>query len=349
MKLEVKRLTPGQRVFWANEERALVARGFRAFWQGLDGQLAKLATLPAPWTTRVLCRFRPTRQLLRLGLHNLWPLADGSLVGAAKKSLLRCPPGATQFQVVQAIRHGNKPGFNGMCLDPYGRIYVGEYAANPSRSLPMGLYRSDNAGRSYARIYEFAAGEIRHIHLVQWDPFEQCLWMGTGDTDGECQLLRSFDYGEQWDVVGAGSQIWRALALVFTKAGLYWGTDAGSDAGSEKNYVVRFARESKQAQRLVEMPGPCHGFAASRQGPLLASTGVEGGTNERDRSAHLWASRNSTDWAEVARWRKDALPSAVQFGVVHFAHNLENAPEFHFTARGLAGAGEAHYIAQVLD
>ena len=37
---------------------------------------------------------------------------------------------------------------------------------------------------------------VRHIHFVNYDHYEKCLWLGTGDEDFECKLYRSIDNGK---------------------------------------------------------------------------------------------------------------------------------------------------------
>ncbi len=343
MKFTVQRVVRNQRAFWAGPDRILVGRGCRAFWLSNDGNLTPQARVPTGWIERWLASCRVTRQALRLGIHNLWPLPDGSLVGVAKGVLLKCPAGNIQFRVVARLRFGNKPGFNGMCVDPAGCIYYGEYALNPGRTLPIGLYRSDDGGETYHRIHEFSAGKVRHIHYIQWDPYAQCLWMGTGDRDSECALFRSFDGGVRWETVGSGNQLWRAVGVVFTADALFWGTDAGSDTGDHQNFIVRWDRKTNRLDRVLELQGPCHGATCLGDGMLLVATGVEGGINEKDDHAHLWASSDGRHWEEIATWRKDRLPFVLQFGVVHFAHNLERSSVVHLTTRGLVGAGESHH------
>jgi hypothetical protein len=58
--------------------------------------------------------------------------------------------------------------------------------------------------------------------------------LGTGDADPECRLLRSTDRGESWETVGSGSQLWRAVGITFRPDAVFWGTDAGSDAGGHE-------------------------------------------------------------------------------------------------------------------
>lgn len=326
-----------------------MARGHQAFGQSNEGLLTWRARVRAAWPYRLLAAFRPIRQGLRLGIHNLWPLPDGSLVGVARKVVLKCAPGQSWFRIVNRLRWGNKPGFKGLCVDPQGFVYYAEYARNLDRRLPMALHRSEDGGETYRIVHEFPAGRVRHIHFVQWDPFAHCLWMGTGDADHECSLLRSTDHGEHWDLVGGGSQLWRAVGVVFTSEALYWGSDAGSDAGTETNWIVRYDRHTARARKVQELQGPCHGSGRLKDGTLLVSTGVEGGRNERDAYIHLWSSRDGESWEELAKWQKDWLPKCVQFGVLHFPHGLETSQRVHFTTLGLSKAGEAHYIGEVQD
>lgn len=349
MKLEVQRRYPNHRVFWVDPERALATHGYTVFQIGSGGSRERVAAYRASLVDRLLTGFRLTRQGLRLGFHNLWPLADGSMVAIVKKTLLKKPAGSREFRVVGRLRWGNKPGLEGLCVDDQGLVYYGEYVQNMDRKLPIGLFRSDDGGESYRLIHEFPAAKVRHIHFVQWDPYERCLWMGTGDRNEECLLLRSEDRGVNWQLVGGGSQLWRAVGVVFTPESVFWGTDAGSDAGTTPNFIVRLDRSSRRATRVQEVQGPCHGNAALKDGTLLVTAGVEGGINEKDRSIHLWAGRDGQDWQEVAAWRKDRLPHIAQFGVAHFAHGIEQQNALHFTLRAVTSAPELYVRANLLS
>jgi hypothetical protein len=276
-------------------------------------------------------------------------VSDGGWVSIVKRTLLKADAGIRAFRTVASLRQGNKPGFKGMCLDDRGRVYYGEYCLNFDRHAPIGLFRSEDNGESYTMIHEFPPGDVRHIHLIQWDPHAACLWMGTGDADAECRLYQSRDYGVTWTLVGSGSQQWRAVGLCFTPETVYWGTDAGSDAGQTPNFLMRLDRQTRQVARLIEIQGPCHAIASLVDGTLLATTGVERGINEKDDLAHLWASRNGRDWEELMAWRKDLWHPWLQFGVVRFPHGLETSREVHFTTYGVRGGGEAYLVATIED
>ncbi len=349
MRLAIRQRFPNQRVMWADSQRALVVRGYRAWWQESSGRRSPAGVLRLAWPWHLLAHLRVVRHGLRLGFHNLWPTPDGGLVGVAKKRLVRLEPGERHFRVTGRLRFGNKPCFRGFCVTPSGEVYYGEYCLNPGRSHPIGFYRSQDGGRTYEQRYEFPAGQVRHIHFVQWDPWEECIWMGTGDADRECWIFRSRDGGRTWDHIGGGSQLWRSLGVAFTRDSVYWGTDAGLDSGQTRNHIVRWRRSARQAVSVQEVQGPCHGNLGHADGTVIVSTGVERGANEKDRFAHLWASRDGGRWEEIGRWRKDPWPGVVQFGVVHFAPGGQGKPLFWFTCRGLQGGGETANAAALAD
>ena len=173
--------------------------------------------------------------------------------------------------------------------------------------------------------------------------------MGTGDRDSECLLYKSTDSGDNWKQVGGGSQLWRAVGLAFRPEAVYWGTDAGWTAGTHPNYVMRLDRKTGELERVLEVQGPCHGNATLRDSTLLVSTGVERGENEKDGYAHLWASRDGITWEELIRFKKDIWFRILQFGVIRFPVGLENCDALVFTCMGLVGAGEAAFVARIMD
>ena len=88
--------------------------------------------------------------------------------------------------------------------------------------------------------------EVRHIHFVKYDRFDKTIYMGTGDEDFECKLYKSVNNGDTWEVVGEGSQLWRAIGLCITPEYLIWGTDAGSVP--DKNYILRYNKKTNELE-----------------------------------------------------------------------------------------------------
>jgi hypothetical protein len=348
MKLRVIQEWKGCRALWTDKGHVLLARGMRFY--GADSELedTKRDVSLGGIVERTVSCSRLFRQLLRLGIHHLWPLGGGCFLAVIRKRVLRIDEKG-RSEVVLFLPRGNKPAHKGVCITPRGTVFLGEYSMNMKRELPSFLYRSCDGGRTFLPIREFRPNEVRHIHFVQWDEFGQCLWMGTGDRDEECWIFRSDDEGETWIKVGGGSQLWRAVGVAFRPEALYWGTDAGSDAGTHPNHIMRLDRMSLKLQKVFEVQGPCHGCATLKDGTLLVSTGVEGGVNEKDRCAHLWASREGVEWQEVACFRKDPMPLILQYGVIRFPQGLVSDRLVIFTCLGLVGAGETTFVAELID
>ncbi|TAL17288.1 hypothetical protein EPN96_05520 [bacterium] len=348
MKLEIIKKIPDCRLLWTGGGKYLAAKGNRFFFvDGEGNHLSKPGEVGATWE-RGLSRVRLFRHFLRLGVHHLLPLGDGAFLVIIRKRAYRVEADGAITSEFRFPR-GNKPAAKGVCVTPAGDIFLAEYALNGQRTLPAMVHRSRDGGKTFETVHEFEAGLIRHYHFVQWDPYENCLWMGTGDADSECLLFRGDESGENWTNAGGGSQLWRAVGVAFRPEALYWGTDAGSDAGTHPNFVMRFDRKTRELRKVMEVQGPCHGNAALSDGTLVVTTGVEGGQNEKDRSAHLWASRDGVSWEELFSCKKDLWPHIVQFGVIRFPQGMESGEKLAFTCFGLEGRGERSLIARITD
>jgi hypothetical protein len=319
----------------------------RLYRRDAQGAFHNIAT-PGSLSEMLISLHRLPRQLLRLGIHHAWPLKNQGTLAVIKKRAITLDSSGRQVSLY-SIRRGNKPGHKGVCTTPDGTVFLAEYALNNDRSMPISLYRSLDNANSFHEIKEFPAGDIRHLHFVQYDPFSGWLWLGSGDTDKESRIYTSRDSGESWELIGEGSQKWRAICVSFTEDAVYWGTDAGSDAGTHPNWILRWDRKQASAEVVQELQGPCHGSASLCDGFLLVSTGVEGGVNEKDRNAHLWASKDGMHWEEVFSRTKDSLPFILQFGVMRFPPGLEAGNEIAFTCMGLKGEGEVTYFGKLTE
>lgn len=346
--IEIVKKNVGEKVFWVDHETVLSACGYDVCSRYKNGKKKNVGNVPVGSMKSLLSHCRVVKHGARLGLHNLLVLRDGSLLACCKKKLLLKSPATENFRVVHNLRCGNKPGLKGICIDGDDFIYYGEYSANRKRENPVAVFRSTNNGNSFEIISEFASGEVRHIHFIQWDRFGQCLWMGTGDEENECKILCSDNGGKSWDTVGFGSQLWRSVGLMFTEKYIYWGTDSGGPyAGTWKSRVVRMNRETRHIEEIFFLPGPCHSSAILKNDLMVIGTGIENGANEVDGKAHIFVSRDGVSWHDVASWGKDIFPLKISFGLIHFPHGLENSELLHFTTLGLSGHGEVYCVAKI--
>ena len=289
---------------------------------------------------KTLACFRLTRQLLREGIHHLLPLNDGKIFVTTKRKSYIVDKSGCIAGMFSGYK-GNKPAHQGVCVTPDGTIFFGEYTLNTNRENNTRLYRSVDGGKSFQVILDIPKNEVRHIHFVKYDPYEKCLWLGTGDEDRECKLLRSTDNGDTWECIGEGSQDWRAIGVCFNERYLIWGTDAGSVP--DQNHIIRMDRITRKLEIIDNAEGPCHGCGSFRDGRVFISTGVEGGQNEKDRFARLKMIEDQ-DTVELIKRKKDIFPLILQYGVMRFPLGTENTGKVVFTAMGLNKGGEKVYI-----
>lgn len=340
--MKLRKICNGKALF-QEPDKIWVAQGMTFFAIDYDGKRVTKKYSVGSLKDKVLSWHRLTRQLLRVGLHHLLPLKNGNILVTAKRKTYILSPEGKVLHVFTGYQ-GNKPVHQGVCVTPDGTVFFGEYILNPKRDMKVNLYRSIDNGASFQIVKTFAPGDIRHIHFIKWDEYEQCLWMGTGDygeNNHECRLYRSDDGGDSWKLIGQGSQDWRAIGLCFTEDSILWGTDAGSCPDTV--HFIRYNRKTSKIAVVDDFEGPCHGCASYKDGRTFFSTGVEGGENEVDNFARL---KEYKDGKIVNHWKlkKDIWPLILQYGVMRFPLGTDQCNKVVFTTMGLKGHGETVMI-----
>lgn len=83
--------------------------------------------------------------------------------------------------------------------------------------------------------------KVRHIHVIDRDPYTGYIYVGTGDGNSESMILRSTDDGDNFKIIGEGSQLWRSLAFIFTPTDVFWNTDS-----PEPQFLTRLSKKDSQ-------------------------------------------------------------------------------------------------------
>jgi hypothetical protein len=260
----------------------------------------------------------------RLGIYSLLRLNSGTILCIADGKIYRSVDGGTSFNVVFSEFVGRRPLRMGICQDNLGRIYLGEYFFNRHRGS-VHLWRSDDDAINWFRVHTWLPGSIRHIHFVLFDPFDQNIWLGTGDDDFECQICYSLDGGYNFHTVGSGSQLWRAGSLMFTGDAVYWGTDIGIDHNDQPNYIMRYDRITGQTIQIQSIPGPAYYSTSLADGTLVIGTCVEQPNNHNDRCPYLLWTNNFRIWNEVKLWPKKSVPKIIGPATITFP--LSDSPQ----------------------
>lgn len=327
------------RALYVDKDRIWIAQGMSFFAVDHDGKRVTAKYRAGSLLQKLLSVCFISRQMLREGYHHMLVLMDQSiLVTAKKKTYIFNPDGTIRNTFTGYL--GNKPASQGICVTPVGTIFFGEYTVNLHHTNDTHLYRSTDGGYTFQSILTFPK-TIRHIHFIKYDPYEKCIWLGTGDADAESRLMRSDDNGDTWETVGEGSQQWRAIGVCFTESALVWGTDAGSVP--DQNHINAMDRKTHEMHAVCDVEGPCHGSASFRDGRIMISTGVEGGENEKDRYARLKEVKGEKV-TDHFRLKKSLFPFIMQYGVMRFPAGTEHTDRVVFTAMGLKKGLESVYI-----
>jgi hypothetical protein len=300
---------PGLRVLAWNNEALYASRGYSLLRTQVKG---------AGFEWQPVARYRPERwrnlssssrlssRLFRDGFHALAVLPSGHMVAAVPGAIVNLRPGETEFRRAHQVLRGTRPLH--IAVTPVGHIFWGEYFDNPERA-EVRVYASTDHGATWNVAYTFPKGEIRHVHNIVYDEWENCLWVLTGDNGAECRILRvSCDFSSV-EVVLSGSQQARAVALIPTADALFF----SSDTPLEANHVYRLDRAGNLATVAGLSSSSIYGCRAGNA--IFFSTMVEPSEVNVDREVCIYGTQDGIAWQRSLWWQKDALPMGLfQYG-----------------------------------
>lgn len=251
---------------------------------------------------------------------NLHPLGGDDLLATTGSYLFSSHDGGATWTLRHRLPASSGPmGVlpTAVCVHD-GDVYLGEYPLD-NEAVPRVLTSADD-GRTWEEYCTLP--EVRHVHAIQPDPYTGELWLTAGDTDEQSRIGRLRDGG--LDVVGTGSQRWRAVDLAFTEDSILWGVDSGYTA---TNPVLRLDRDqlSESAPEPQELTDAANSvfyaetLEAEGEEWVVVSTAVEvmadstapaAGARGVGQARVLAASATTefTEWHELAAYdRKTAL------------------------------------------
>lgn len=276
---------------------------------------------------------RPTARAMRADKANIYVNRQGRVLGVRAGIVYRLgqEAGLEPLFSIQgdSVLHG------GICEDRNGWVFLGEYFMNPARG-PVRIWRIAPDMDSYEIAHEFGPGEVRHIHGIYRDPYdEEALWATVGDYEGECYLYRSQDGFRTLERFGDGSQRYRAVRLYFTPDAVTWLTDSQM----EQNHACRMRRSNGNLEIGQPLEAPTWYGATTREGLHLAFTTVEPGPAVRRNSAAILGSWDGFQWQEIHSFKKDAWRpmKLFKYGVISCPSGELSARSFPISGEGLRG------------
>jgi hypothetical protein len=258
-----------------------------------------VAAFSPPYWRRWTSCTNLTSRLVRDGFHALAVLPSRGVLAAVPGAIITLRSNQTTFQITHKITRGTRPLH--ITAIPVGTVFWGEYFDNASRD-EVHIYASADGGSTWDVAYTFPKGSIRHVHNIVYDPWQDCLWILTGDHGDECRILRASCDFRQVDIVLKGNQQARAVALVPTEDGIYF----SSDTPVESNAIYHLDRNGELSQLAPLSSSSIYGCRVGRD--VFFSTMVEPSAANPDRFVRIFGGRDGLNWRPLLAWQKDRWP-----------------------------------------
>jgi hypothetical protein len=172
------------------------------------------------------------------------------------------------------------------------------------------------------------------VHGCYFDPYEEKIWVPTGDFDNECYLLCADRDFKNIEWIGDGQQAYRTCNLFFEQDSVHW----IMDSQLQDSYHIRLDRKTCSIQKKQLFPGPVWYIKRLVDGYYLAATVQEIGPGVHDRFAHFMVSRDLETWEDLHQFRHDGFPKRYfKFGVIGFADGPQSSAAFYIFAEAIRG------------
>ena len=201
------------------------------------------------------------------------------------------------------------PMYNAI-LNVEGNLYIGEYGKPNGIGKRILMSRDD--GLKWTCVHQFKPDEIRHIHALLWDKYEQKIWIFTGDFNPEPQVFKADKEFNEFERVGGGTQEWRSCHAIFSEKYVDW----MMDCPLEEVHHIRLDRKSGEISVGQAFVGPVW-FANQYGDVVYAASSQEVGPSHKDKLLHLYRSVDLNNWEEICTFEHDGLPKGLfRFGVM---------------------------------
>jgi hypothetical protein len=324
----------GMRVLAWDGDVLYASRGYallRAKMKGDQVRWELVARYRPEWWRSFTSHSRLGARLCRDGFHALAVMPSGHIIAALPGAIATLQPGETEFRVTHRVLRGTRPLH--IAVTPENRIYWGEYFDNAER-CEVHVYASDDRGATWNVAYTFGKGEIRHVHNIVADTWENCLWMMTGDNGEECRVLRVSHDFRSIDVALSGNQQARAVAMIPARDGIFF----SSDTPLEKNHVYHFDRHGEL--RVVGDLDSSSIYGCSTSEAMFFSTMVEPSEVNHASEVAVYGSADGFTWHQAFSRKKDGWPMRLfQYGNAYLPDGVNATNVLAVTTVAVADGG----------
>lgn len=293
--------------------------------------LAEIINLPIKMWMKVPGHFRILRRLLRLDKSCVIPTETGYV---AFWQGIVYHIGKNKQNIVATLRMiGCRNPLHNSVANIDGReLYFGEYGKphNGGKSI----YRSKDGGINWKKVYNISCDKIRHIHCCKWDPYEEKIWVFTGDFNGQCYILCADKDFKTVEWIGDGTQYYRTCNAFFKEESVHW----IMDSPIKEVRHIKLDRKTRKIELKQRFPGPVWYSKNLEDNYYIAATAQETGPSHIDNKIHFMISEDLESWKEIKSFYHDGLPKVYfKAGVISFAEGLQNSSRFFIFCEAVKG------------
>jgi hypothetical protein len=319
MDITSETISPHLRIQTIFDGILISSRGYSIFKSNDFGKTWFLSgTLPVPGHKKFLSKSGTMSKALRIGIHQIKQIHNGKILISCDNGFFLSDQSLSDFHRINLNSHSFQLLDHNFC-ETSKFTYFGEYFYNFKKNK-VNIFRTSD-GEKWEIIYSFPKKSVKHIHLLQFDPFTEKIWFSTGDADSECIFGYANDDFSDIEIVGKNDQDWRCLELIFTPEKVYWGTDNPDG----QNWLISLDRHTHTLQKIAPFNGPVYNLKRFFSG-YIVMTATEGGRGERDNRAHVLFTTDleKSPWEDCISYKKDWMPLIFGFGRLYFAADYKN-------------------------
>lgn len=297
-------------VHYASDSLFIAHRADKITYQKSENKkIIKMPLQVGGW--KKLCMpFRKARRLIRLDKAMILP-TDYGFIMARLGQIWLYNEKVDKWQKSEQELNCRNPMYNAFLRLGSGELFLGEYG-NPN-GIGKRILKSFDGGLTWQTVYQFKSDEIRHIHCLAWDEYEHKIWIFTGDSDTESKVMKTDAEFSSVEMIGAGSQEWRACHAIFTEKTVEW----MMDSPLKEVHHIKYNRESKHISVGQTFPGPVWYARQYDDEVAIAATVQEIGPSHKDKEVHVYKSHDLKQWTEIVTWKHDGWPKRYfRFGTI---------------------------------
>lgn len=323
MKLNIIKELSNYRVQLIENEKILISRGYSLF-KYKNNTVQHLISLDKG-IKKTLTNSDTISRTMRLGISFVIKLLDESYAIFCNKKLIICNKNFNDVRIINIQIKSKQLMNHNICKTKNGFLFSDYYTNKNRDKIP--LYNIDFSG-NIEKITEFS--NIRHIHSIQFDPYNNQYIITSGDYNNEINLLSLSKDLSKIKKINGGSQKWRTLEILFTKTHMYW----GMDSEIEHSFLIEYNRKTKEISTMTRFNGPIYNIKKLNQNMYVISTVSEKCKYSNKKIAEILISSDLKNWNTIYSAKKDFYPYIMGYGRFIIPNGI-NDKNFIFSGQGL--------------